>query len=92
MLGTVLLAAAMALLSACQSGKLPDAESYPARLYVKRCGACHDVYNPHEMTAAMWAVQVEAMEGRMQQAGMPPLSPAQRKTILDYLKRNAGKD
>lgn len=40
----------------------------------------------------MWAIQVRAMQGRMQEAGMPPLTPAQRKTILDYLSHNAGKD
>lgn len=44
------------------------------------------------MTAAMWAVQVRAMEGRMQEAGMPPLTAAERKTILNYLEHNAGKD
>jgi mono/diheme cytochrome c family protein len=90
--GAILLSGAIALFSACQSAKLPDAGSYPARLYAKRCGACHSVYNPHEMTAAMWAFQVKAMEGRMREAGMPPLTAAERKTILNYLEHNAGKD
>lgn len=88
----LLLAGVAALLFACQRSKLPHADSYAARLYAKRCGTCHTVYNPHEMTAAMWAVQVKAMQGRMRQAGVPPLTPAERKAILDYLTRNAGKD
>ncbi len=43
------------------------------------------------MTAAMWEAQVEAMRAKMVQAGQPPLSPQQHLTILDYLRRNAGK-
>jgi hypothetical protein len=44
------------------------------------------------MTSAMWAVQVKAMQGRMQEAGIPPLTATERKTILDYLEHHAGKD
>jgi hypothetical protein len=43
------------------------------------------------MTAAMWEVQVEVMRAKIAQAGQPPLSGQQDLTILDYLKRNAGK-
>jgi len=42
------------------------------------------------MTAAMWQFQVNAMEDKSRKAGLEPLSPDQRKTILDYLARNAG--
>lgn len=80
------------LLSACQRAKIPEADSYSAQLYVKRCGECHTAYNPHEMTAAMWAVKVEAMQALMAKAGVPPLSPDERKAILDYLTRNAGNE
>jgi hypothetical protein len=82
---------ATSLLAACQSGKIPDADSYPAQLYVKRCGECHAAYNPHEMTAAMWTVKLDAMQNLMRQAGVPPLTPAERTTIVGYLTRNAGK-
>jgi hypothetical protein len=44
------------------------------------------------MTAAMWEAQVEAMRLKIAQAGKPPLSPEQHLAILDYLKRNAGKE
>ncbi len=43
------------------------------------------------MTAAMWAVQVDLMQERMKQTGLAPLTPAERKTILEYLSSNAGK-
>ena len=42
------------------------------------------------MTAAMWEVQVKAMDAKIVQAGQPPLSPEENSTILAYLKRNAG--
>lgn len=43
------------------------------------------------MTAAMWAVQVGLMQERMKQTGLAPLTPDERKTILNYLSSNAGK-
>lgn len=43
------------------------------------------------MTAAMWATQVDLMQERMKQTGLPPLTPVERKTILAYLSSNAGK-
>ncbi len=78
------------VLVGCQSGQLPDEQSYAAQLYIKRCGQCHVPYKPRSLTAAMWQVQVDAMGPKMTQAGMRPLTPAERATILDYLKRNAG--
>jgi hypothetical protein len=30
------------------------------------------------------------MEPKMQAAGMPPLTPDERESILEYLERNAG--
>ncbi len=70
---------------------LPEQGTYAQRLYVERCGTCHRPYSPVSMTAAMWEAQVEAMRPKMAQAGEPPLSPEQHRTILAYLKRNAGK-
>jgi hypothetical protein len=42
------------------------------------------------MTAAMWATQVDLMQERMEQTGLAPLTPAEHKTILDYLRSHAG--
>ena len=80
------------LYAGCQKPRpLPEQGSYAQRLYAERCGGCHKPYNPASMTAAMWEMQVQAMRAKIAQAGQPPLSPTQDQTILDYLKRNAGK-
>jgi hypothetical protein len=80
------------LFAGCQKPQpLPEQGTYAHQLYVERCGACHRPYSPVSMTAAMWEVQVEAMRSKIAQAGQPPLSSEQYLTILDYLKRNAGK-
>ncbi len=81
--------AMLAGVAGCRRAALPESGSYPARLYTERCGACHAAYNPRSMTATMWAVQMQAMDPRMAQAGRP-LSDAERRTILEYLTRNAG--
>lgn len=72
----------------CRRG-LPDAESYGARLYASRCSGCHAVYNPGSLTASMWEVQVQAMEPRMREAGLPTLTHDERRAILDYLQQHA---
>jgi Dihaem cytochrome c len=80
------------LLAGCQKPTpLPEQGTFAQRLYVERCGVCHRPFNPASMTAAMWEVQVEAMQVKIAQGGQPPLSPEQHLAILDYLKRNAGK-
>jgi ribosomal protein L31 len=76
--------------AACKHDILPESGTYAARLYVERCGQCHPAYNPHQMTAAMWQAQVDAMQPRIQQAGLVPLTADERAAILDYLTRNAG--
>jgi hypothetical protein len=81
-----------ALVSGCKRSPLPDAASPEAQLYVSKCGNCHTPYNPHELTAEMWDTQVTMMELKMQSAGLPPLTPDDRASILEYLKRNAGTD
>ncbi len=84
--GAALLSLALA---ACQS-KLPEQDSPAAQLYVERCSGCHAAYNPHSMTAAMWATQVKSMEDRcIRKSGLPPLTSEQRQTIIDYLARTS---
>ena len=77
------------ILAGCQR-PLPEQDSYAGQLYLRRCGQCHAPYNPHAMTAAMWEIQVAKMDDKIQKAGLPPLQPAQRQVLLDYLARNAG--
>lgn len=87
----LLLVLALALsrgITGCAKG-LPDANSAAAQLYAQRCGGCHQMYPPKSMTAAMWQMQVAAMEPKMAAAGAP-LSAADQQTILAYLQQHAG--
>lgn len=47
------------------------------------------MYNPGSLTASMWEVQVQAMEPRMREAGLPTLTHDERRAILDYLQQHA---
>jgi hypothetical protein len=86
----VVTAAAVVCLAACHARPLPEADGGAARTYVERCGRCHRAYDPRSMTGAMWQTQVALMDTKIRQAGMEPLTADQRRTILDYLRRNAG--
>lgn len=80
----------LAIVAAGCEHPLPQANSYPAKLYANRCGRCHTPYQPHSLAPGMWKAQVAMMQQRMQRAGVEPLTPEQKKIILGYLKRNAG--
>jgi hypothetical protein len=82
--------AMLALSSACKPKPLPESGTPAEQAYAARCGACHRPFNPGTMTAAMWRMQVAAMEQKIAQAGQPPLTGEQRERILAYLERNAG--
>ncbi|HZP46436.1 MAG TPA: hypothetical protein VFB15_12375 [Candidatus Binataceae bacterium] len=80
----------VAIVAACGCAKpLPEAASPAAQLYASRCGSCHRPYAPESLTPSMWRVQLEAMEPKMAEAGLPPLSAAQQQQILSYLQRHA---
>jgi hypothetical protein len=51
---------------------------------------CHHPYQPRTLTAAMWKVQVERMDGKYRAIGQPVPTPAEHEQILSYLTRNAG--
>ncbi|MBF6561344.1 MAG: cytochrome C [Candidatus Binataceae bacterium] len=76
----------------CAPKPLPESGSAAELLYAGRCGQCHRPYNPRTLTAAMWDLQVDAMQLKIAQAGQAPLSAAERRTIIGYLERNAGHD
>jgi mono/diheme cytochrome c family protein len=90
---TVVVSALFLGFAGCAPKPLPELSRVPGeQLYAGRCGGCHRPYLPSTMTSAMWAEQVEAMQSKMTQAGVAPLSDSERREILDYLERNAGKD
>jgi mono/diheme cytochrome c family protein len=91
---SLVVAAVLLLLGSagCAPKPLPELGSSAEQLYARRCGGCHRPYLPSTMTSAMWAEQVSAMQLKMAQAGVAPLSNSERREILDYLERNAGND
>lgn len=76
------------LLAAC-SAPLPDPESAGARLYQSRCSGCHALYAPGSLTAAMWKVQVDRMQGEVLRRSGGPLTDEERAVMLSYLEAHA---
>jgi hypothetical protein len=73
----------------CARRPLPEDGTADELLYAQRCGTCHRAYQPSTLTTAMWQLQVDAMELKINAAGMPPLTPTDKQTILAYLERHA---
>ena len=83
---------ALALLTSMLIGCTPDVpepETRAAQLYVSRCGGCHRLYAPSSMTAAMWDMQVERMQGELVRRGLPPLTKHERGVLIPYLHRHS---
>jgi hypothetical protein len=80
------------LFAGCKPAPMPELGSLSEQLYVDKCGQCHSPYHPSALTAAMWEAQVESMQLKMSQVGISPLNDTERVTILNYLRRNAGRD
>jgi hypothetical protein len=68
---------------------LPEPESPAAQLYQQRCSGCHRLYAPQVLTARMWSFMVVRMEQEFHRRGLPPLSPAEKQVILDYLQKHS---
>ena len=71
------------------SPDIPEADTPAARLYVSRCNGCHALHPPGSMTAAMWEMQVERMQGELARRGVPPLTKDEREVLLTYLRRHS---
>ena len=76
------------LVAGCDA-RLPDPESPGARLYATRCTGCHRLYAPGVMTAEMWKITVERMQGELARRGVPPLSADEQALLLEYLDRHS---
>ena len=85
---TLLGVAAMILVGCARA--LPEDGGPAALLYASRCGSCHQAYAPRSLTAAMWEIQLTAMQAKIAAAGQAPLTLAENRAILAYLRRNAG--
>ena len=81
---------ASALAAAC-SKPLPDEGSASAELYRERCGGCHRLYAPASLKYPLWEMAVTRMETNITRSGRPPLAPAEKETILAYLREHASR-
>jgi mono/diheme cytochrome c family protein len=82
----------LALVAGCDA-RLPDPESPGARLYAARCGGCHRIYGPGSLTAAMWELTVQRMQGELVRRGVPPLTADEQAALLAYLAQHStGRD
>jgi|SRR5579862_6883288 len=86
----LLLAALITIGAAACSTKLPEPDSAAAKLYTQRCATCHRMFAPASLKFEMWKFQVDRMQGEIVRHGLPALTPEERTTLLDYLKRNSG--
>lgn len=89
-IAAILLGALVGLGAPACSTKLPEPDSPGAQLYRQRCDTCHRLFAPSTLKYEMWRIQVDRMQGEMARHGLPPLTPEERTTVLDYLKRNSG--
>ena len=66
-----------------------DAASPAYHVLLHRCGACHLAPDPTQLEANQWRAVVTRMEGLIEDAGILPLAPRGRETILSFLLRHA---
>jgi mono/diheme cytochrome c family protein len=79
----------LVVLAAACATPLPDPQSAGAQVYGVRCSGCHQLYVPASLTAAMWEMQVERMQGEMLRRGVNPLTAQERHLVLSYLRAHA---
>lgn len=88
--GGLLVLLSVLLVGGC-SRPLPEPESEGAKFYDMRCAGCHRTYHPGIMTKAMWKFQVERMDQKYRESGMPVPTAEEKERILEYLLRFAGR-
>lgn len=67
----------------------PDTGSEGARLYRERCAGCHPLPQPERFMKDDWDKLMDDMEKEMEKKDMTPLTPYERSTILDFLRRRS---
>ncbi len=79
----------LAISAAACDARLPAADTPGAHLYASRCGGCHQLYAPGSMTAPMWTMIVQRMQGELARRGVAPLTAAEQSTLLAYLGQHS---
>ena len=70
-------------------GEIPDTET--GRLYLRQCAICHEPPDPDAHTAAEWEEEVvPRMQANMGATGLPTLTDAEQRRIVEFLRRQAG--
>ena len=74
-----------------RSDGVADVPANPGRdTFVVRCALCHQLPEPTMLRPRQWQAIVVTMQQRMQQAGMPQLTPAETQLVLEHLASEAG--
>ena len=67
---------------------IPEAQTADGQLFLAKCTQCHSWPHPSRHTASEWDHYLGVMEAHMKNKGLP-YSENEKKTIRDYLHRNA---
>ena len=68
---------------------LPEPAAPDTKLFSTTCAQCHAVPAPAQHTATEWPAVVDRMLLHRKDAGLAPLSPEERASIVTYLRRHA---
>ena len=83
---------ALVLLLYCYGSVCVAAEQETGQvLFQSRCMLCHQLPEPAMLRPKQWQAVLGTMQQRMQQAGIPVLTPGEQAAILDYLTKQTDK-
>ena len=54
-------------------------------LYKSKCMLCHQLPEPDMLRPTQWQAVLQTMQTRMQQAGLPVMTPQEQALIFEYL-------
>jgi len=74
--------------SSAWASDIPDADSADARLYAKRCSACHALPHPKRLDWKGWRHMLGVMKMRMDEKGIQ-MDKAEWQQISAYVKTHA---
>lgn len=68
---------------------IPDADTPEAKVYVRKCSACHSLPHPKRLYFEQWQHMLKVMYMRISERNREPLSDKEQQAILKYLKSHA---
>lgn len=86
---TVLFAALTILTLGCYM-ELPDKNTPNGRLYIEKCGICHEPMHPSMLSIKGWTNMITKMEKKLKNTPVrEPLTEEEKTRILEYLNSHA---